>query len=150
MLFKFVCSSVLSRLHTKWLQVNEFRNREAQEDNADTQEVLEDILTRALTREYVDVLKVALVGGGLTPESNSENMETEDLSMDSPTPPPPTRSNMTTEVISDLGQWFTTTYQLINMSHLKRVFHRFGTIAQRKDLSVYSVGSIGCIILDRQ
>jgi exportin-5 len=94
---------MLSRLHTKWLQVNEFRNREAQEDNADTQEVLEDILTRALTREYVDVLKVALVGGGLTPESNSENMETEDLSMDSPTPPPPTRSNMTTEVISDLG-----------------------------------------------
>ncbi|CAH1371359.1 unnamed protein product [Tenebrio molitor] len=94
---------MLSRLHAKWLQVNEFRNREAQEDNADTQEVLEDILTRALTREYVDVLKVALVGGGLTPESNSENMETEDLSMDSPTPPPPTRSNMTTEVISDLG-----------------------------------------------
>ena len=98
---------VLSRLHTKWLQVNEFRNREAQEDNADTQEVLEDILTRALTREYLDVLKVALVGGGLTPESSSENMETEDLSMDSPTPPPPTRSNMTTEVISDLGYLYT-------------------------------------------
>lgn len=97
---------MLSRLHTKWLQVNEFRNREAQEDNTDTQEVLEDILTRALTREYLEVLKVALVGGGLTPESNTENMETEDLNMDSPTPPPPTRSNMTTEVISDLGRIF--------------------------------------------
>ncbi|KAJ8919365.1 hypothetical protein NQ315_016457 [Exocentrus adspersus] len=92
---------ILSRLHTKWQQVIEFRNREAQEDNGDTQEVLEDILTRVLTREYLDLLKVALVGGSLTPESNSETMETEDHSMDSP--PPHTRSNMTTEVISDLG-----------------------------------------------
>lgn len=93
---------VLSRLHTKWQQVIEFRNREAQEDNQDTQEVLEDILTRALTREYLDLLKVALVGGSVTPESNSETMETEAHSMDSPTPPH-TRSNMTNEVISDLG-----------------------------------------------
>lgn len=92
----------MSRLHTKWQQVIEFRNREAQEDNGDTQEVLEDILTRVLTREYLDLLKVALVGGSLTPESNSETMETEDHSMDSP-PPSHTRSNMTTEVISDLG-----------------------------------------------
>ncbi|XP_049825683.1 exportin-5 isoform X2 [Aethina tumida] len=93
---------MLTRLHTKWQQVNEFRNREAQEDNADTQEMLEDILTRALTREYLDFLKVALVGGSLTPEPNTETMETEELSMDSPTPPT-TRVNMATEVISDLG-----------------------------------------------
>lgn len=94
---------MLTRLHTKWQQVNEFRNREAQEDNADTQEMLEDILTRALTREYLDFLKVALVGGSLTPEPNTETMETEELSMDSPTPPT-TRVNMATEVISDLGK----------------------------------------------
>ncbi|CAH0560661.1 unnamed protein product [Brassicogethes aeneus] len=93
---------MLSKLHLKWQLVIEFRNREAQEDNTDTQEVLEDILTRALTREYLDFLKVALVGGSLTPESNSETMETEELSMDSPTPPP-TRANMAAEVISDLG-----------------------------------------------
>ncbi|XP_074025850.1 exportin-5-like protein Ranbp21 isoform X2 [Leptinotarsa decemlineata] len=72
---------ISSRLNTKWQQVIEFRNREAQEDNADTQEVLEDILTRALTREYLDLLKVALVGGSVTPESNSETMETEDHSL---------------------------------------------------------------------
>ncbi|KAG5876268.1 hypothetical protein JTB14_013005 [Gonioctena quinquepunctata] len=72
---------ISSRLHTKWQQVIEFRNREAQEDNADTQEVLEDILTRALTREYLDLLKVALVGGSVSPESNSETMETEDHSL---------------------------------------------------------------------
>ncbi|XP_030745533.1 exportin-5-like [Sitophilus oryzae] len=92
---------LLNRLHENWQRVIEFRNREVQEDNADTQEVLEDFLTRALTREYLDVLKVALVGGSLTPESNSETMETEELS-NSPTPPP-TRSNLTSEVISDLG-----------------------------------------------
>ncbi|CAH1159792.1 unnamed protein product [Phaedon cochleariae] len=93
---------ILARLHTKWQQVIEFRNREAQEDNADTQEVLEDILTRALTREYLDLLKVALVGGSLTPEPNSETMETEEHSTESPTPTQ-TRSNLTNEVISDLG-----------------------------------------------
>lgn len=88
----------MERLHTKWQQVNDLREREAAEDNADTQEVLEDILTRALTREYIDLLKVALVGGNLAPESS---METDDLSMDGP--PPPSRSVMTAEVISDLG-----------------------------------------------
>ncbi|XP_060531637.1 exportin-5 [Cylas formicarius] len=92
---------LFNRLHANWQRVIEFRNREVQEDNADTQEVLEDILTRALTREYLDLLKVALVGGSLTPETASETMETEELS-NSPTPPP-VRSSVTSEVISDLG-----------------------------------------------
>lgn len=95
--------AVVAKLHTKWQQINELRSRETQDDNTDTQEVLEDILTRALTREYLDLLKVALVGGSLTPESNSETMETEDLSMDVPSPSTTTRTNMATEVISDLG-----------------------------------------------
>lgn len=92
---------MLNKLNTKWQQVNELRNRESQEDNADTQEVLEDILARALSREYLDVLKVALVGGSLTPEAAQDIMETEELSMDGP--PAPTRNNMTSEVISELG-----------------------------------------------
>ncbi|KRT83706.1 hypothetical protein AMK59_3253 [Oryctes borbonicus] len=92
---------MVTKLNTKWQQVNELRNRESQDDNADAQEVLEDILTRALTREYLDVLKVALVGGSLTPDAAQDIMETEELSMDGP--PPPTRNNMTTEVISELG-----------------------------------------------
>nr|WJM99467.1 exportin 5 [Ips calligraphus] len=91
----------LNKLQSNWQKVLEFRNREIQEDDADTQEVLEDYLTRAMTREYLDLLKVALVGGSLTPESNSDTMETEELS-NSPTPPS-TRSNLTAEVISDLG-----------------------------------------------
>ncbi|KAI4464063.1 exportin 1/5 [Holotrichia oblita] len=92
---------MVTKLNTKWQQVNELRSRESQDDNADAQEVLEDILTRALTREYLDVLKVALVGGSLTPEAAQDTMETEELSMDGP--PPPTRNNMTAEVISELG-----------------------------------------------
>lgn len=94
---------VVAKLHTKWQQINELRGRETQDDNTDTQEVLEDILTRALTREYLDLLKVALVGGSLTPETGSETMETEDLDVPSPSPSPSTRTNMTAEVISDLG-----------------------------------------------
>jgi len=90
-----------TRLHTKWQQVNELRSREAVDDNADTQEVLEDVLTRALTREYGDLLKVALVGGGLTPDVTPDTMETEDSSMDAPSPP--SRNSLATEVISDLG-----------------------------------------------
>ncbi|XP_017770815.1 PREDICTED: exportin-5 [Nicrophorus vespilloides] len=96
----YLAPLMVSRLNTKWQQVSELRGKEAQDDNADAQEVLEDILTRALTREYIDLLKVALVGGSLTPENNQDTMETEDLSMDAPTP---TRTNLSSEVISDLG-----------------------------------------------
>lgn len=92
---------MVARLHSNWQKVNELKSREAQDDNADTQEVLEDVLTRALTREYLDVLKVALVGGSLTSDATPDTMETEDLSMDSPTPP--VRNNLASEVISDLG-----------------------------------------------
>lgn len=92
----------LTKLQGNWQRVIEFRNREVQEDDADTQEVLEDFLTRALTREYLDLLKVGLVGGSLTPEPSSDTMETEQLS-NSPTPPL-TRSNLAAEVISDLGK----------------------------------------------
>ncbi|XP_044747732.1 exportin-5 [Coccinella septempunctata] len=92
---------MFSKLQTKWQQVSELRNPDSQEDQ-DTQEVLDDILTRALTREYLDIFKIALVGGNFTPESNHDTMEIEDLSTDSPIPPP-TRINITNEVISDLG-----------------------------------------------
>lgn len=97
---------MLGRLYAKWQHVNELRNREAQEDsNQDNQEVLDDILIRALTREYLELFRVALVGGSLTPDPNSgdNGMDVEWSNADSPTPPPANRSNMTNEVISDLG-----------------------------------------------
>lgn len=67
------------------------------EETNDTQEVLEDILIRALTREYIDVFRVALIGGSL-PANNM--MEMEDSSMDTPLT---SRNTVMTEVISDLG-----------------------------------------------
>lgn len=85
-----------ARLGAKWQQVNELRDSGALDENADTQEVLDDILIRALTREYLDVVKVALIGGSL-PDST----EMDELTMDAP--PPPSRASMTSEVISELG-----------------------------------------------
>lgn len=85
-----------TRLGTKWQQVNELRDSGALDENADTQEVLEDILTRALTREYLDVIRVALIGGSMP-----DSPESDELSMDAP--PPPSRASMAAEVISELG-----------------------------------------------
>lgn len=58
------------------------------------QEMLEDMLNRQLTREYLDVLKLALVGGSVE-ISNSPAME-EDCGDQRPV-------HSTTEVISELG-----------------------------------------------
>lgn len=91
-----LCFAVINRLGAKWQQVNELRDSGALDENADTQEVLEDILTRALTREYLDVVKIALIGGSLP-----DSAESEDLTMDAP--PPPSRNALATEVISELG-----------------------------------------------
>lgn len=87
---------MVNRLVAKWQQVKELRDSGALDENADTQEVLDDILTRALTREYLDVLKIALIGGSLP-----DSAETEELSMDAP--PPPSRTALASEVISELG-----------------------------------------------
>lgn len=86
----------MARLGAKWQQVNELRESGALDENADTQEVLQDILVRALTREYLDVIKVALIGGSLP-----DSQEMDELSMDAP--PPPSRAAITSEVISELG-----------------------------------------------
>lgn len=107
---------MLQRLHTNWQHVSQLVAQQAQHDNdtdgnTDTQEVLDDILTRALTREYLELLKVALVGGSLTPEPNPDAMDAEDIrtTVDSGSVATPTvnsgggRSNLTAEVISDLG-----------------------------------------------
>lgn len=65
------------------------------------QEVIDDMLNRNLTREYLDVLKVALIGGTsvveLTSNDVGDGMDQDEGSR----PPPPTQS---TEVISELGQ----------------------------------------------
>lgn len=53
------------RLNDKWNRVVSFRESENfDEDNTDSQEVLEDVICRQLTREYLDLVKAALTSGG--------------------------------------------------------------------------------------
>lgn len=101
---------VLSRLTARWQYITAlYESGELGEDVSDTQEVLEDMLNRTLTREYIDVLKVALVGSTvdpMIPNATSEaTMDQDDQSMDGP-PHALTRAAqtaMTSDVISDLG-----------------------------------------------
>lgn len=104
--------SVLNRLTTRWQYITAlYESGELGEDINDTQEVLEDMLNRTLTREYLDVLKVALVGATITPTSierdNSSgalDMDQDDHSMDIPTQTTRAhQSALASEVISDLG-----------------------------------------------
>lgn len=105
----FLLFTVLTRLTTRWQYITAlYESGELGEDVNDTQEVLEDMLNRTLTREYIDVLKVALVGSTIDPTANTStdaSMDQDDQSMDGP-PQALTRaaqSAMTSEVISDLG-----------------------------------------------
>lgn len=101
---------MLSRLTARWQYITAlYESGELGEDVSDTQEVLEDMLNRTLTREYIDVLKVALVGSTvdpMIPNATSEaTMDQDDQSMDGP-PHALTRAAqtaMTSDVISDLG-----------------------------------------------
>lgn len=100
---------MLSRLTLKWQYITSlYESGELGEDVSDTQEVFEDILNRTLTREYLDVLKVALVGGTLTERdtnSNNDAMDHDDHSMDAPAHgiTRASQSAMAAEVISELG-----------------------------------------------
>lgn len=89
------CPYMFQRLNTKWQYITQlYETGGIDEDNTDTQEVLEDMLNRMLTREYLEVLRVALIGG--TTETVMETMEHEEAE--------PTRtSSLQTEVISELG-----------------------------------------------
>lgn len=101
-----------------------YASGELGEDVSDTQEVLEDMLNRTVTREYLDLLKVALVGGtitdrdhvglpgsggagggGVTTAGGTDAMEADDQSMDG-SPHGVTRASqsaLAAEVISELG-----------------------------------------------
>lgn len=103
---------MLNRLTQKWQYITAlYESGELGDDVNDTQEVFEDMLNRTLTREYLDVMKVALVGGGLTENgvgtatNDANGMDHDDRSSDSP-PHGVTRASqsaMAVEVISELG-----------------------------------------------
>lgn len=53
---KSISSAVLDRLSTRWGHLTSLiESGSYEEENTDTQEMLEDLLIRMLTREYVDV-----------------------------------------------------------------------------------------------
>lgn len=104
--------TVLNRLTARWQYIAAlYESGELGEDINDTQEVVEDMLNRTLTREYLDVLKVALVGATIThtsierdSSSGALDMDQDDHSMDIPTQTTrATQSALASEVISDLG-----------------------------------------------
>lgn len=107
---------MLARLTQKWQYISAlYESGELGDDVNDTQEVFEDMLNRTLTREYLDVIKVALVGGaltdapstgmvGATSATDMNGMEHDDHSLDSPhNITRASQSAMAAEVISELG-----------------------------------------------
>ncbi|XP_056022649.1 exportin-5-like [Ostrea edulis] len=57
-LLEFVCPYFYQKLNSKWQQINRRMSEDGCEENMETQEILEDQLTRQLTREYIDLLGI--------------------------------------------------------------------------------------------
>lgn len=102
---------MLSRLTARWDYITSlYENGSLGDDaNNDAQEVLDDILNRNLTREYLDVLKVALVGGTAgthdTTEIGMNSMDHDDQSMDAmPNITRAAQAAMQSDIISELGK----------------------------------------------
>lgn len=115
-IFDFLLLIVLNRLTTRWEYITQLYENGALGDdtNNDAQEVLDDILNRTLTREYLDVLKTALVGGTAGPADPNElgsnggsgsMMDQDDHSMDAlPNITRAAQAAMQSDIISELGR----------------------------------------------
>nr|CAD7396651.1 unnamed protein product [Timema cristinae] len=93
------------RLSSKWQYITQLYDSGGIDDEqADTQivsccqEVLEATLTRTLTREYMDVMKVALIGGASSGELDRAADMDQDMDRTETS-----RSSLQSEVISELG-----------------------------------------------
>lgn len=108
---------MLNRLTARWQYITRlYESGDLGDDITDTQEVIEDLLNRSMTKEYLEVLKTGLVGGSMNlniqnqEASTASGMETgmdvqEEQSMDGAAPAlsRATQSAMTSDVINDLG-----------------------------------------------
>lgn len=104
---------MVNHLTARWEYIGSLYENGALGDDTtnDAQEVLDDILNRSLTREYLDVLKVALVGGtaGTPSEINDLGglamMDQDDHSMDGmPHHTRAAQAAMQSDIISELGR----------------------------------------------
>ncbi|XP_045606825.1 exportin-5 isoform X2 [Procambarus clarkii] len=98
-ILKHLCPYMLERLSTRWGHLTSLiESGSYEEENTDTQEMLEDLLIRMLTREFVDLLKIVLIGGPRGGWQDSpDGMEAE---MEVPTPAVPSVN----ESLSELGK----------------------------------------------
>ncbi|KAK8751328.1 hypothetical protein OTU49_014122 [Cherax quadricarinatus] len=92
-----LCPYMLERLNIRWGHLsNLIESGTYEEENTDTQEVLEDFLIRMLTRDYIDLLKVVLVAGPRGGcQDSADGMEAE-MEISTPTP-------AVQEALSELG-----------------------------------------------
>ena len=68
---KHLCPYVQTHMDQRWKYIKTVReNPNFDEDNTDSQEVLDDIILRVMTREYIDTIKAILTSGN---KSSSEN-----------------------------------------------------------------------------
>ncbi|ESO90188.1 hypothetical protein LOTGIDRAFT_192362 [Lottia gigantea] len=73
-----LCPFILQRLSTKWQLINtQFQTGSENEEESESQEIIEDQLTRQLTREYLELLDYCL-----TKRSHSDNGVGDDLNME--------------------------------------------------------------------
>lgn len=134
-IFSHLTPILYSRLTTRWAYITSLYesgqlNNEDQTNNTDTAEVIEDMLNRSLTREYLNVLKIALIGDQIdqidcpvyhqnaiqqfhshhnsignqgTIATNDVAMEPDEHSMDGVTTSRAGQSSLLSDIISDLG-----------------------------------------------
>ncbi|XP_052738184.1 exportin-5 [Bicyclus anynana] len=94
-LVRHLAPVMLVHLNDRWEYVTSLyeSGKLEEEGGSESQEVLEDMLVRHLTREHLDLLKVSLVEGGVSTEPSTD--------MDDETPP--TNPGRAPEQVSELG-----------------------------------------------
>uniref|UniRef100_A0A1B0A058 Importin N-terminal domain-containing protein n=1 Tax=Glossina pallidipes TaxID=7398 RepID=A0A1B0A058_GLOPL len=118
-IFAHISPLLFNRLTARWVYITslyESGQLGNEEQTNDTQEVLEDMLNRSLTREYLDVLKIALVGGQIGAETiaithsnttgnmvSDVTMEPDEHSMDGVIHSRAAQAALLSDIISDLG-----------------------------------------------
>lgn len=112
-LFAHLMPLMCDRLTRRWHYISSlYESGQLNGEVNDTQEVLEDQLNRTLTREFLDVLKIALVGGQIGADhangsgaagANVVAMENEEHSMDSVPQSRAVQAALLSDIISDLG-----------------------------------------------
>lgn len=93
------------RLSTKWQYIRGLYESGNVDTDPDTQEIIEDMLNRNLTKDFIDLLKVVLVDAAVTcnDASSSDFMDQDNGGMAVDTPS--RGNNVVAEVVSELGSF---------------------------------------------